>query len=186
MFRGLWLVVGGLWSVVGGLLLVVSAMAHGPATPIRPDFTDLSLGVLVTTATSGKLLKEPAAFESQFLKPWRAYLDTVNATLKMSEPAAEWNGPTPPPSVTWQCAAPIREAWNITDADVKAQLINALKEYHALVWSGGEASPLTIDCQILNMGMPLQDPGEAFTEVQIKKIPSEGTPSIVQIVLIYD
>lgn len=186
MVRGLWLVVRGLWLVVCGVWLVVSAMAHGPATPIRPDFTDLSLGVLVTTATSGKLLKDPATFESQFLKPWRTYLDSTNATLKMSEPAAEWNGPTPPPSVIWQCAAPIREAWNITDSDVKAQFINALKEYHALVWSGGEASPLTIDCQILNMGMPLLEPGEAFTEVLIKKIPSEGTPSIVQIVLIYD
>lgn len=177
---GMWLVVCGCW------LAAASLLSPDPVGPIKPEFTDLSVGVLITTATGGTMLKDPAAFDNMFVRPWRAFLDSNNATLLMSEPLASWDGPKPPASVRWECAAPIRQAWNMTEADVKAKLIDALKQYHQIVWSGSEGRAHNVPCTIIGMGTPLTDPGEPFSDVVVTRIPDEGPTVEFQIRLIYD
>lgn len=132
------------------------------------------------------MLKDPSAFENRFVGPWRAYLDTNNAVLRMSEPTAPWDGPTPPPMVRWACASPIRDAWNITDAGVKGKLTEAFRQYHRAVWSAPDGSAQSIPCTIVGMGAPLSSPGDAFTDVEVARIPAEGPIVEFQIRLVYD
>lgn len=180
MAGGLWLVVYSWW------LAAASLISPDPMGPIKPEFTDLSVGVLITTATGGSMVKDPAAFDNLFVRPWRVYLDTNNAVLQISDPLASWDGPKPPASVRWECAAQIRQAWNETDAEVKTKLIDAFKQYHQTVWSGGEGKPRNVPCTIIGMGTPLTDPGEAFSDVVVTRIPEEGPTVEFQIRLIYD
>jgi hypothetical protein len=154
-------------------------------TRSRPDFTDLSVGMLITNGA--KRLNEELWFDkvqgpvSYFIQ------NALTDTLREPMPEGAFSTPETSVPIIWTCDPRIRGAWDRTTRTAPA-VVAAFMDAMAVYAATARASEAGVDCQIIGLQSPLSDgptSTKRYSNVVVERIP-EDKPTVVRITLTYE
>lgn len=155
------------------------------STRSRPDFTDVSVGLLISNGA--KRLNEEMWFDkvqgpvSYFIQ------NALTDTLREPYPEGAFSTPETSIPVDWTCDPRIRGAWDRTVRSAPA-VVAGFMDAMAVYASTVRKSEGTIDCQIIGLQKPLADGPSStkrYTNVTVERIPEEN-PTVIKITLTYE
>jgi hypothetical protein len=151
---------------------------------IKPEFTDLSVGVLLTSAAD---ILSSTDWTTKVQNRLNYFLaNSSTATFMNPNPENAYSSATTSVDVAWQCQSAIKTAWQNTVSDASSTVLSNFTSMLGAYATLARSASYPIDCHVINMEAPLQTPGGRFTGVtSVALNDASGNPRVIRIILEY-